>query len=189
MEVKEIIAVEERHSEGDLEKVYSVYLYPSGSFYHAYEWSAWLLSRYAEKLKLRRERYADVNGDVCFVGFPVTSLAKYTPAGATQFIDESTGVVTLCISKLVRVQNTDIAAMRSDYAAWRESVPVTDRTKRDQASNGKAECISIPGSVQDRVLLFPLEQSTPLECMVFISELKQEMLRKMAADGKSKRDK
>jgi hypothetical protein len=80
MTIAEIRKIEEER-EGSLGVIH---LQKEGSFYHANDWSAWLMTKYpigeaankpmtvtAKKLK---DGYIHA-----FVGFPATSLAKYVP--------------------------------------------------------------------------------------------------------------
>ena len=67
-----------------------VILHRDGKFYHAYDWSAWLIKQYVcteefqqqrgdEKL-LQVNRYPSKNGEYAMLGFPLDSISKYIPA-------------------------------------------------------------------------------------------------------------
>lgn len=87
MTITEIRKIEEERKE----QLDVVHLIKEGSFYHANDWSAWLMTKYpigeaihkpmvvtAKKLK---DDYIHA-----FVGFPTTSLAKYIPNdGSVEF--------------------------------------------------------------------------------------------------------
>lgn len=79
-QIKEVLEKERNCLErGDLG---NIYLFQEGSFYRAYEWSAWLCCRYINPFKVTRREYSAEltnDGTMAFVGFPVTSLGKYVP--------------------------------------------------------------------------------------------------------------
>ena len=68
-----------------------IHLFKEGSFYHAYEWSAWLVSEVAyndevrqqtqdrKPLSVTHKRVKNTDGTFAFVGFPLNSLDKYIP--------------------------------------------------------------------------------------------------------------
>ena len=67
-----------------------IYLNHDGKFFHAYEWSAWLIKTVActeefqqqrgdEKL-LQVSRYPSKHGEYAMLGFPLDSISKYIPA-------------------------------------------------------------------------------------------------------------
>ena len=64
------------------ETLRQIHLYPEGGFYRAYEWSAWLCLRYVRQLKPTKRMVKSVNAPMVFVGFPQTSLSKFTVEGA-----------------------------------------------------------------------------------------------------------
>ena len=79
-QLKEIL--EKERERGTLEQCAAIHLFREGSFYRAYEWSAWLCVRYFTELKVTH-RLLKGGNDIVFVGFPLTSLDRYTPQGAT----------------------------------------------------------------------------------------------------------
>ena len=57
----------------------TIYLFQEGTFFRAYEWSAWLCCRYVNQFKVtRREQKisSEVDSTLVFIGFPITSLSK-----------------------------------------------------------------------------------------------------------------
>lgn len=70
-QLKDILEIERNRSE---KGTYStIYLFPEGTFYRAYEWSAWLCCRYINQFKAtRRELKGEQGETVVFIGFPVT---------------------------------------------------------------------------------------------------------------------
>lgn len=74
MQLKEILSIEENRTE-DSKCV--IHLFQEGSFYRAYEWSAWLCHRFINQFKVTHRRFKSIEHSVLFVGFPVASLEKY----------------------------------------------------------------------------------------------------------------
>ena len=79
-QLKEIL--EKEKERGSLEQCAVIHLFREGTFYRAYEWSAWLCLRYFTELKVTH-RMLKGGEDIIFVGFPLTSIDRYTPEGAT----------------------------------------------------------------------------------------------------------
>ena len=60
-----------------------IHLFQEGSFYRAYERSAWLCVKHVNpQMKVTRKALKGGDESFCFVGFPVTSLPKYSPDSA-----------------------------------------------------------------------------------------------------------
>ena len=78
-QLKEIF--EKESQRGTLEQCAVVNLFKEGTFYRAYEWSAWLMVHYFTDMKVTH-RLLKSGEDVVFVGFPLTSLERYVPLGA-----------------------------------------------------------------------------------------------------------
>ena len=74
-QLKDILEIERKRMD---DGPYStIYLFPEGTFYRAYEWSAWLCCRYINQFKPTKREMKDVLGEtIVFIGFPVTSLGK-----------------------------------------------------------------------------------------------------------------
>ena len=81
-QIKEILQKEKER--GNVEQCKFIYLFREGTFYRAYEWSAWLCQRYFSELKFTHHLLK--NGeDIIFVGFPISSLGRYTPDDFTKY--------------------------------------------------------------------------------------------------------
>lgn len=78
-QIKDIIDIE--NSRTDDEQKTIVYLFKEGSFLRAYEWSAWMICRFIHEFKVTHKMIKSLDRSVAFVGFPQTSLSKYTPEG------------------------------------------------------------------------------------------------------------
>ncbi len=88
--IKDILAIESRRVTA--EQCRTVYLFQEGTFYRAYEWSAWLCVRYIQQFKTTKRMFKNEDASIVFVGFPVTSLEKYTVSGAEVTVAEDKSV-------------------------------------------------------------------------------------------------
>ena len=73
--IKEILEFEVTREGDDMHR--SIHLFQEGSFYRAYEWSAWLVCRYIHEFKVTHRRLKGIEQSVILIGFPLTSLSKW----------------------------------------------------------------------------------------------------------------
>lgn len=158
-----------------------IYLYQEGSFYRAYEWSAWLCHRFIKQFKVTHRKMKNIEQSVCFVGFPVTSLSRHTPEGAdiTQ-AGEKEFIVVLPANIIPDDLTLDM--MSVDFGRWKEACPLTETTpKKATVVSDSSEFIQTNSSpmnltgIMQQILSFPLENRTPMQCMTFIAETKTKL--------------
>lgn len=75
-QISEILTLEKDRTDS------SIHLFQEGSFFRAYEWSAWLCCWFISQFKVTHRKLKNIESSVVFVGFPVASLEKFTPAAA-----------------------------------------------------------------------------------------------------------
>jgi hypothetical protein len=86
-QLKDIVEIE--HNRKGNASISTIYLFPEGTFYRAYEWSAWLCCRYINEFKpTKRELKSEVGETIVYVGFPITSLSRYVPENAKPLFRE-----------------------------------------------------------------------------------------------------
>ena len=73
-----------------------VYLYPEGAFYKAYQKSAWLLCTRVHPFKVSARGLKGLDGPLLSVGFPQSSLDKFS-AGLTVAENPSGGGVQVSL--------------------------------------------------------------------------------------------
>lgn len=169
--LKEILDVEQQRSTP--EQWRTIRLFPEGTFYRAYEWSAWLCVRYLQDFKPTKRKFKSEDSSVVFIGFPVSSLEKYTPSGASVSVGADKSAV-LTLPEEVFQGVTDAGQLQTDFGDWKNSVPQTETAKKDAAIDHSAA--SRPGRLTDimhRILAYPIEQKSPLESMQFLAEIKR----------------
>lgn len=117
-----------------------------------------------------------------FVGFPVTSLEKFTPADATvESLEEKLLVVHLSPDVLPNDATQDV--MQKQFEHWKMSVPVPD-SKRKAGKDSNKQRISHSELVEglsldelaQRIIAFPMESRTPMECMLFLADIRSQLL-------------
>lgn len=141
-----------------------IHFYREGVFYKAYERSAYAFVTQVKAFQVKKRFIKSVNREVVSIGFPTHSLHSYF--GQEQIKESgNTAIISL---------HTPIE--RKDYEVWRESVALTV----DVVSQPKQEAKVVPLSeaeqlVTMKIKTFPIETKTPLECMLFLSELKKTM--------------
>ena len=173
-QLKEIF---ERESQrGTAESCTVIHLFQEGTFYRAYEWSAWLCVRYINGFKVTKRELKSQEETMVLVGFPVTSLQKYTPQDAeVSFNDDKS--VSIRLPQSLLEESGGAETMAEEFANWKRSVPV------QEAGRKKGEYTAVDGQpgvlrltdILHEVLVYPVEQKTPMECMNFIAAMKQKI--------------
>ena len=169
--LKEILDAESQR--GTMDQCRVIRLFQEGTFYRAYEWSAWLCVRYIQDFKATKRRFKSEDSAVVFIGFPLTSLSKYSPEGAevTESEDKS---VELLLPVGLFGDAADVAALTTDFANWKQGVPLAESSKRDAPAG--IDGSQRPGRLTDvmhRILVYPIEQKSPLESMQFLADVKR----------------
>mgnify|MGYP007070132839 CR=1 FL=1 len=136
-------------------------LVTSGEFVRAYNHSAWLFYCCISKYKVIR-KFSKVRGEnVYFLGFPVSKLLEL--ANGRICVKTDFGYdITLKPEEL---------PADDGYEAWTKEVPV------EMASRAEASALPLTGrelesAVCRKIRNYPLETKTPVETLVFLSELR-----------------
>jgi hypothetical protein len=178
-QLKEILEIEKNRK--GIEDSLKIYLFQEGTFYRAYEWSAWLCCRYVNQFKVtRKEQKSDLtdDGTVVFVGFPLTSLEKYLPESCSLSVNEDKSVV-LAFKENMFGEDSDFEKLAEDFAHWKQSVPMASNKRtslREELKNGMTEVpVHRMSDVLLKIIAFPIEQKSPMECMSFLAEMKRQI--------------
>ena len=165
-----------------------VILYSEGIFYKAYGYSAFRFIRNIRPYSAKKHFYKKLNGEICSIGFPKTVLPQLAQAG---WKVEKDGEMVVLGGDFKPV---DEAVFR----AWMESVPLSVPKSKGGAPAGQeqsqaqaqaqscqeAKSLSqqeVPPVANEEVVRslqeFAIETATPIECMIFLSELKRKLKR------------
>lgn len=175
MQIKEIIE-KERSRSGIAEKR-KILLFREGSFLRAYEWSAWLCCKFAGELKVTKRQIKGIDEPVAYIGFPPTSIEKFTPQGAS-IEPQSDGNMVLTLSE-ESLAEADLQTLTAEYEQWKNELPLIENGKKNRAfaEDSKFDLpFAQPTSVSfllHRILSYPVELRSPVDNLQFISELKQ----------------
>ena len=143
---------------------HSVRLFREGSlFFRAYERSAYLFVHHVRMYEIHHKYFKVCNNDVVWLGFPQKSL----PSLGCQYVENADGTVSIPVE--VEIDEQQFQQWKSEQVSRQElpgmAVPFTMKTDKDEAE------------VLQRLRTFNLAGSTPMETMLFVSEL-QRMLNK-----------
>ena len=171
MQLKEIFTKEQ--SRDTEEKYRTIYLIPEGTFYRAYEWSAWLCHRYVSQFKPTHRLLKNTEDSVVFVGFPMTSLERHVLEGAT-VTEQEDKTIALVLAENVFGETT-IEQLQMDFVNWKKSVPLVRSKNNSELRIKNFELKNDELDVLKRILAYPIEQHSPMEAMAFLSEIKQQL--------------
>lgn len=129
-----------------------------GSFYKAYQESAWLACGLLHRFKAFRRFVRKAGCEVVYIGFPKSSLEKFV-SGRRYEMKGNAVLVYL---------NDDEPELSEDYATWLAFIPIIS------LNNSTGEQDSLRALCQ-KVLDYPLEESTPMACVVFLAELRKQI--------------
>ena len=125
-QLKEIL--EKENQRDSLEQCAVIHLFKEGTFYRAYEWSAWLSVRYFTELKVTH-RLLKGGEDIVFVGFPLTSLERYTPANSiVKPYDDA--CVNVLLPSPVFPPDTAVESLQTSFSNWKQAQPLTEASKK-----------------------------------------------------------
>lgn len=144
-----------------------IILHAEGSFYEVYEHSAWLFSTCIRAYDVRCRYVKCVGQYMVKLGFP----QKVLETVRTQFDVRTDG--DLAFIMLDRMPS-------GCYEDWRAGIV----EEASSSSVPESSPFPVPESSQtsisekeilDEIAQFPLERKNPMECMIFLSEIKQKL--------------
>ena len=167
-QLSEILATERVRQTDEQQR--TIHLYADGTFYRAYEWSAWLCCVYIKQFKVTKRMVKTVDADMLFVGFPQTSLEKFVPEGSTlNPIDEKHQVLVLSEAMIKGKETT-----QDNFDQWRTAIPMV-QAKENPAPQLDHRPVSLTG-VMKKVLEYNVLEHSPMECMTFISDIQRQLV-------------
>lgn len=139
-----------------------VRLISSGEFVRAYNHSAWLFYSCISKYKVIRKYYKAQQKDVYFLGFPVNKLLELVNGRVCEKTEFGYDITL----------KSDELPLEEGYEAWIKEVPV------EVASRADVSAIPLSGrdlesAVCKKLREFPLETKTPVETVVFLSQMRK----------------
>ena len=103
----------------------TAWLYREGTFLRAYEWSAWLFVKFVHKFNATKRINKSIGQPLVMIGFPVTSMEKFTPEGG-QVTAEADGGITVIFLQSAIPDDAGMDALLAEYAKWKDEIPVSE---------------------------------------------------------------
>ena len=151
-----------------------IHLHREGSFFRAYDWSAFLACRYLHEFKVNKRTFSGIEQPVAYIGFPETSLDKWMPEGAELIeLEEKHLAVRL---PDIMLQQDPPEVQDAAYFDWKGAIPLHENKgdKKMKAQQEHADHITLTG-IMHRILAYPIESKSPLESMVFLADIKRQL--------------
>lgn len=184
--LKDILPIEDNRQ--DPQTWNKIHLFKQGDFWHAYDWSAWLICRviFADDvrkyglsytpLKVKRLERTDIEGTYCNVGFPLKSLEKYVPVRDNFESDgDSHLIVSIKLPNPSVGKEVDYEMMNAAFHKWMETFEVKEKKGKKKLSDAivpEPTPVASSGGMLAMILQYPLGERNGMENIRFIQQLK-----------------
>ena len=155
MKLKEII---EQEQNGCLQ------LYKEGSFWRAYEQSAYYFVQYIKPYKALKRYFKVVSREVVYLGFPLKNMEAHLAA--------------LPQGVSIEAQTEDCVRLRGfedagDFQAWKTQQPLLSDTADRRQETGDKVASLFSADCFRRLQTFDLEHANLNQCLLLLQEIKQ----------------
>lgn len=157
-QIKEILETERNNRD-------KIYLYREGLFYKAYEHSAYLWVHNVCEYEVRCRYVKIVNQNVISIGFPQNALKSKVIGLKTEEFPQ--GVI---IHAGEDIPDCDFDKWKSELVNKAQNVDKTLECQEPSICYGRENKY---GDVIDELRRFPIETSSPIDCMMLVSRLKK----------------
>jgi hypothetical protein len=191
---KEIFEVEKQREGTEHWNV--IHLFREGNTYKAYEWSAWLCREFAvtddqiaqtssHRLKPVHKEVKSSSGTIIFVGFPVTSLAKFIPNdNQISFKPVSDTLIDVAIELPPSLGEMSYDSLIQQFSEWKKQFPIKGDDKQPTGKDIPADDLlpltgtkNQPMRMSDilaQIVALPVEDITPNEALKVLRILKRQ---------------
>jgi hypothetical protein len=169
----------------------SIILYLEGIFYKAYDRSAYLFVKNVKPYLVKKYYYKKLKRTICSLGFPAHTLEGIVERGQYQIVQDE---------KMVILRGAFSPYDPQDYEEWEAAVPITQvRASRRKSHESVLPPPPTPDMIPhperrqviplgveppipshtaeedvcDKLRHFSIETATPIECILFLTELKK----------------
>lgn len=182
MKQEDIYKTENRSNDN----VKTIYLHKEGDWWRAYEWSAWLCNHIpcdsdeVKRLNPIKKRASMFPDGLISVGLKVISFQKYLPCLQAKLdeIDLKSGEICFDVSDLFSDENFD--NYEDLLKDWKNECKFKNDNKNSNTyDRDKEQNISSPSLLKDilvKIAKFPIERKTPIETMLFLSDVKEDIV-------------
>ena len=144
-------------------------LYSEGIFLKAYERSAWVACRVLHPFMVKKRAVRKVGQEVTSIGFPKTSLAKWAAGRRVESVDDNSVVIYLHDDEVVPFTV-------DEFEVWKAGIDLAVKeTVEEPVQPTVAAADSAEVEVCRAIRNFPVESKSPLECMLFVAEMKRKL--------------
>ncbi|MEI6753593.1 MAG: hypothetical protein WCK78_10535 [Paludibacter sp.] len=178
MTVKEIILLEKENTKW-------IHLLKEGIFYRAYNRSAMRVLEYIKPFKISRKYVKTVQQEIFYIGFPCASFETMKNLA----FDKGWQLTEASIADAEKMITLSCETMGNEnYEAWiKTNVHVVNGGQAASkpldycpSSGLEAACPKQtygqqPNDIQNQIVNFPLENATPMDAMMFVYNLKQQI--------------
>ena len=194
---QEIQAIEADRKEP--EKWNVIHMLRDGNYWHANEWSAWLVAVVitSQMKHLHPDMEIDtptpvkkfaknINGEYIFVGFQEKSFDKFLPKELVlDWRDVEDGRIDVPIQMPDDHGELTYERLNEAYMKWKAEQQLTpDKKDRDATANGSRQnrgsaMGDTPGhilAIVGRIMSLPLHRTTPIDAYKFLEEVQRELL-------------
>ena len=172
MSIEEIFESEERNEEN----LYDIHFYMEGSFWRAYEWSAYLSRMFPsdlkeeERLKVLKKLPKGYDDGYVLVGLQLSSFEKYFPNVADdeeifEMLDKH-----IVIHARKYFLNKDFSDYEGILSKWKKFIEASKKEKKkSKFNNAEIESeFSFENLIQE-IVSYPIENKSLIESIAFLS--------------------
>ena len=136
-----------------------IYLYREGGFWKAYERSAYMFYLHIKKYLVQQKYVKSVDSYVVYLGFPDSKVSDLTREYTVTVPDEKQLVVS-----------SGHSVDPSEFDTWKALIEM--KHEEPKPSIAKTETGDAEREAIHRIRNFMLESANPIECLIFVKELK-----------------
>lgn len=186
MKHEQAIESEERTTTGEL---YEIRFHKEGLWYKAFEWSAYLYLNYMPRiletdkrilkpLKSASKKHTD--GSIVIIGAPTNSIKCFLPDLDSSKVASDADIVYDLSKHRDIVDEINRHVTLDNYKAilsnWKNEQPFTNTSKGKEKKNTGEKGSDEYVGIIEQILMYPLENKTPIENTQFLASLKQELI-------------
>lgn len=176
-----------------------IHLFKEGPFYHAYEWSGYLLTQYvytdtlrmtmpgSKPMTVTHNKIKDSKDTYAFVGFPLRSLEKFIPQDRQiSFTPIDDNQIDIAIEIPAEFQDIDYDHMIKAVEEWKTTTPAKmpneKKDEKTEVADTPRQAMPMPKgagmlSIVSQIISYPIEKKSPIEAHVFLSEIREQLLK------------
>lgn len=164
-----------------------IILHKDGKFYHAYEWSAWLIKTIVCTEEIQQERgdakllqvfrYKTKDTEYIMLGFPVDVIGKFIPNYTNCEPIKDSNDLSI---EIELPEESNYEEMLEEFDSWKQTCE-EKLTKKNLSNAGikhdtRSADLSRSGlfGIITKILAYPLERATQVQNIEFIGNLKSE---------------